>query len=166
MSHCCGYPCGLLVVHAVARFASIQEGMLLLGFSGGSTGGGGQGGSPPPLMGQHPISTDPTSPDLVHHKCKISYLCGIYYHFHTLIRLILWNILYCMCSLHWLSHECLRIHVSLANQINLVPASQYKQNVLWRNYVTTRDGVNLTLICIIIRGGVLCGSIDGYVFTT
>ena len=30
--------------------------------------------TPPPLMGQHPISTDPTYPDLVHHKCKISYL--------------------------------------------------------------------------------------------
>ena len=40
--------------------------------SGGSTGGGGT--DPPPLMGQHPISRDPTSPDLVHHICKISYL--------------------------------------------------------------------------------------------
>ena len=38
-------------------------------------GGGGSGGSgPPPLMGQHPISRNPTSPDLVHHRCKISYL--------------------------------------------------------------------------------------------
>ena len=42
--------------------------------SGGSTGGSGGGSGPPPLMGQHPISRDPTSPDLVHHKCKISYL--------------------------------------------------------------------------------------------
>ena len=44
--------------------------------SGGSTGGQGGVRTPPPLMGQHPISTDPTSPtpDLVHHKCKISYL--------------------------------------------------------------------------------------------
>ena len=42
--------------------------------SGGSTGGSGGVRTPPPLMGQHPISRDPTSPDLVHHKCKISYL--------------------------------------------------------------------------------------------
>ena len=39
----------------------------------GGSGGVGQD-PPPPLMGQHPISTDPTSPDFVHHKCKISYL--------------------------------------------------------------------------------------------
>ena len=42
--------------------------------SGGSTGGSGGVRTPPPLMGQHPISRDPTSPDLVHHKCKILYL--------------------------------------------------------------------------------------------
>ena len=43
-------------------------------YSGGSTGGSGGVRTPPPLMGQHPISRDPTSPDFVLHKCKISYL--------------------------------------------------------------------------------------------
>ena len=46
--------------------------------SGGSTGGSGGVRTPPPLMGQHPISRDPTSPDLVNHKCKFSYLKFLY----------------------------------------------------------------------------------------
>ena len=55
----------------------ICDHVLIITSSGSTGGGGGQEGQdppPPPLMGQHPISRDPTSPDLVHHQCKISYL--------------------------------------------------------------------------------------------
>ena len=52
----------------------ININLSLIYYSGGSTGGSGGVRTPPPLMGQHPKSRDPTSPDLVHHKCKISYL--------------------------------------------------------------------------------------------
>ena len=69
--------------------------------SGGSTGGsGGSGPPPPPLMGQHPISRDPTSPDLVHHKCKISHLKFL----NKLILLLKFNniSLYIPCmNIHW-----------------------------------------------------------------
>ena len=65
-----------------------------------------------------------------------------------------YTLLHVLSALITLSSEY--IHVLLADQIILVPARQYKWSVLSRNYVTTRDGINLTLICINMlnmRGG-------------
>ena len=64
-------------------------------------GGGGQGSGPPsPLMGQHPISRDPTSPDLVHHKCKISYLKFLNKYMYCYYNLTTYHYIPCM-NIHW-----------------------------------------------------------------
>ena len=84
----------------------------------------------------------------------------LYYKSQVLVRYI-----YSMCSWHypflnWTLYTCL-----LTGQIIPVPVRQYKPDMLWRYYVTTRDELIWHLYAYIFGGGTI-GSMDGYVFTT